>query len=160
RIKRSIRIKIATIKYLSDQEIERLKKIQLVKPYLESKAKEIAEANEKNGADRSMIINGRNLTNVGVFRIYIDEYLKSNPFLHPEMTMMVRQLEPQNDGMPLEIYTFTNDTLWRNYERIMADIFDHILAAVPYFDLEVFESPSSADFKSFLNGISSSPQLN
>jgi miniconductance mechanosensitive channel len=150
RIKRAIRIKISSVKYLSDNDVENLKKIHLINPYLSKVLKELQEENERNHVDRSLLINGRNLTNIGVFRVYIDEYLKHNPYLHPEMTMMVRQLEPKNDGIPLELYTFTNDIKWTNYERIMADIFDHILAAVIYFDLEIFESPSSGDFKSLI----------
>ncbi len=151
RIKRAVRIKIASIKYLSDAQIEELSKIQLITSYMLKMKKEINEENKQNLVDRNLLINGRSLSNIGVFRIYIDNYLKNNPFLHPEMTMMVRQLEPKNDGMPLELYTFTNDTNWVNYENIMANIFDHVLAAAPYFDLEVFETPSSGDLKNIVN---------
>ncbi|MFD1628814.1 mechanosensitive ion channel family protein [Pseudopedobacter beijingensis] len=153
RIKRAIRIKISTIKYLSDEDIHRLKKVSLISDYLNTKKTEIEQNNSERNIDRSVLINGRNLTNIGVFRVYIDEYLKSNPNLHTGMTMIVRQLEPQDDGLPLEIYTFTNDVKWKNYENIMADIFDHIFAAVSYFDLEVFESPASSDFRSMLSKI-------
>lgn len=150
RIKRPIRIKIASIKFLSEEDIIKLKKIHLIESYLEKRHSEITAMNIQNNVNRSLLINGKSLTNIGVFRVYIDEYLKHNPYLHKDMIMMVRQLEPQNDGIPLELYTFTSDTLWKNYERIMADIFDHLLAAVEYFDLEIFEAPSSGDFKSFL----------
>lgn len=150
RIKRPIKIKIASIRYLSESDLMQLSKIQLIADYISKKKQEIEEDNSKKSSDRSLLINGRSLTNIGIFRKYIDAYLKSNPNLHPEMTMMVRQLEPKSDGIPLEIYAFTNDTKWINYENIMADIFDHIMAAASYFDLEIFESPSSGDFKNFL----------
>ena len=151
RIKRAINIKIASIKFLSEEEIEKLKKIKLIEKYLNEKTMEIAEHNIKIQGAKDMLVNGRNLTNIGVFRIYIEEYLKSNKNLNSDFTMMTRQLAPENDGLPLEIYAFTNVVIWKNYEAIMADIFDHLLATVSYFDLEVFESPSSGDFKSLIS---------
>ena len=93
--------------------------------------------------DKSIAINGRNMTNLGVFRKYIETYLESHSAINDEMIMMTRQLEPTTQGIPLEIYAFSSDKRWQNYEYIMADIFDHILAAVPYFDLEVFELPTA-----------------
>lgn len=150
RIKRPIKIKIASIRYLSESDITNLSKIQLITDYVRKMKQEIEEDNFKKSTDRSLLINGRSLTNIGVFRVYIDAYLKNNPHLHADMTMMVRQLEPKSDGIPLEIYAFTNDTKWVNYENIMANIFDHIMAAASYFDLEIFEAPSSGDFKTFV----------
>jgi miniconductance mechanosensitive channel len=160
RIKRPVKIKIASVKYLSEEDMERLSKIQLIAAYLTKMKKEIDADNAENSIDRSLLINGRSLTNIGVFRIYIDAYLKKNPYLHPEMTMMVRQLEPKHDGIPLEIYAFTNDTKWVNYENIMANIFDHILAAANYFDLEIFEAPSSGDLRLFLKKADTAIVLN
>lgn len=151
RIKRAIKIKISSIKFLSEDDVERLKKIKLIEKYLNEKTTEIADYNARIHGTTEMLVNGRNLTNIGVFRIYIDEYLKSNQNLNSDFTMMARQLAPENDGLPLEIYAFTNVVIWKNYEAIMADIFDHLLASVSYFDLEVFESPSSGDFKTLVS---------
>lgn len=148
RIKRSVYIKISSIRYLSAEEVSRLSKIQLLKTYLEERQSEIDQFNQDNEIDKSLLINGRSLTNVGVFRQYIDAYLKTHPKTHKGMTMMVRQLEPTTTGMPIELYLFANSIVWVEYEGIMADIFDHLLAAVKYFDLEVFEMPAADDVRS------------
>ncbi|TPE44487.1 mechanosensitive ion channel family protein [Pontibacter mangrovi] len=147
RIKRSILIKISSIKYLSADDVERLSKIQLIQDYLQERQQQITEHNQAKGIDKSILINGRSLTNVGVFRRYIDAYIAQHEFTHKHMTMMVRQLEPTTTGMPIELYVFTNDVRWDKYESIMADIFDHLLAAVRYFDLEVFEYPAADDMR-------------
>lgn len=107
----------------------------------------IAEHNKKIGADRSVAVNGRNLTNAGLFRQYIEWYLHNHPDTHKDFTMMVRQLAPTSTGMPLELYAFTNTTKWIAYENIMSDIFDHLIAAVPYFDLEIFEIEAGTDIR-------------
>ncbi|MEN8788288.1 MAG: mechanosensitive ion channel family protein, partial [Flavobacteriaceae bacterium] len=143
RIKRALLLKQKSIKYLNGDEIERLKQIQLVSKYLESRTSKIEQYNKQNEIDKSLAINGRNLTNIGVFRNYIQTYLEKHSALNQDMTLMTRQLEPTSQGIPIEIYTFSRDKRWQNYEYIMADIFDHLLAAVPYFDLEIFELPSS-----------------
>ena len=150
RIKRAVLIKQSSIKFLTTKEIENLKKIHLVADYLELKNKEITEHNEKIGADKSVLINGINLTNFGVFRKYLDAYLAQNSLVSKELFSMVRQLAPTSKGIPLEIYCFSSNKQWANYEVIMSDIFDHTIAAIPYFDLEVFEEPTGSDFKSFL----------
>ena len=142
RIKRALIIKQSGIKYLTEVDIERLKEIQLISAYLESRNNKIKEFNERNQIDKSLAINGRNLTNLGVFRKYIQTYLESHSALNQDMTIMTRQLAPTPQGIPIEIYTFSSDQRWKNYEYIMADIFDHVLASVPFFDLEVFELPS------------------
>ena len=142
RIKRALIIKQSGIKYLNESDIERLKKIQLITAYLDSRSQKINSFNQEHEVDKSLAINGRNLTNIGVFRKYIQTYLEKHSALNQEMTLMTRQLEPTSQGIPIEIYTFSADKRWQNYEYIMADIFDHLLAAVPYFDLEVFELPS------------------
>lgn len=149
RIKRALLIKQNSIKFLTTEKIEELKKIHLVKEYLDSKLIEITQYNEKIGADKSVLINGENLTNFGVFRKYIDIYLQQNSFVSKELFSMVRQLAPTSQGIPLEIYCFSSNKQWANYEIIMADIFDHIIAAIPYFDLEIFEEPTGTDFKYF-----------
>lgn len=139
RIKRSILIKAKSIKYLTDSDIERFKGIQLVSDYLNSRQQDIKSSNTKNNIDKSVLINGRNLTNIGVFRKYMQTYVENHSAVNKDMTIMVRQLEPTPQGLPLEIYCFSSDKRWENYEYIMADIFDHALAAVTYFDLEVYE---------------------
>jgi miniconductance mechanosensitive channel len=142
RIKRSIILKAKSIKYLTEDEINKLKGIQLVSDYLETRQKDIINFNRQHNIDKSVLINGRNLTNVGVFRKYMQTYIERHSGVNKEMTIMVRQLEPTPHGLPLEIYCFSSDKRWENYEYIMADIFDHALAAVQYFDLEVFEYPT------------------
>lgn len=142
RIKRALNIKQDSIKYLSENEVESLKKIQLIKPYLETRQKDITDFNTSNSIDKTIPINGRNLTNIGIFRKYVQEYIENHSAINKDMTIMVRQLAPTAEGLPIEIYAFSSDKRWVNYEYIMADIFDHVLAAVPYFDLEIFELPT------------------
>ena len=142
RIKRSIILKAKSIKYLNEDDIAKLKGIQLVSNYLESRQKDISSFNTEHDIDKSVLINGRNMTNVGVFRKYMQTYVEKHSGVNKDMTIMVRQLEPTPHGLPLEIYCFSSDKRWENYEYIMADIFDHALAAVSYFDLEVFEYPT------------------
>jgi miniconductance mechanosensitive channel len=139
RIKRSVIIKVSTIKFLEAEDIEKLKKIQLVSKYIEHKTKEINKYNEAHGADKSVLINGVNLTNFGVFRKYLQTYIENHSAINKDMTLMVRQLEPTPQGIPMEIYAFSKDQKWENYEFIIGDIFDHVLAAVKYFDLEIYE---------------------
>jgi miniconductance mechanosensitive channel len=148
RIKRSILIKQSSVRFLTDEKIEDYKKIQLVKHYIEHRQREILKFNEKTAADKSVLINGRNQTNFGVFRKYVNGYLNENSAVSKELTIMVRQLEPTSKGIPLEIYCFISDKRWENYEAVMADIFDHIIASVPYFDLEIFEEPTGNDLRS------------
>lgn len=139
RIKRSVIIKVSTIKFLTADDIEKLRKIQLVSKYIDSKSKEIIDYNTKHGADKSVLINGINLTNFGVFRKYLQTYVEKHSAINEKMTLMVRQLEPTPQGIPMEIYCFSKDQKWENYEFIIGDIFDHVLAAVKYFDLEIYE---------------------
>ncbi|TQD40260.1 mechanosensitive ion channel family protein [Haloflavibacter putidus] len=146
RIKRAVIVKTSSIHFLTEQKIKELKKIGLIKDYLTNKEQEIEKFNQDNKIDRSLPINGRNLTNFGVFREYLNTYLQKHPKINQEMTVMCRQLEQTPQGIPLEIYAFSKDKVWRNYENIMGDIFDHLLAATPYFDLEIFELPTAKDF--------------
>ncbi|MGI6073029.1 MAG: mechanosensitive ion channel family protein [Fermentimonas sp.] len=143
RLKRSIKIKQGTIKFVSQDELDRYRSIELISDYVNERSKEIDDYNEKNGVDKAMLLNGRNLTNLGLFRQYIYNYLKANPNVHKEMTIMVRQLEPSGQGMPLELYFFTNTTVWGDYENIVSDVFDHVAASAKYFDLEIFEDLSN-----------------
>ncbi|MCB0466143.1 MAG: mechanosensitive ion channel [Aequorivita sp.] len=149
RIKRSIFIKQTSIKFLSTEDIEKLKKIQLIKPYLEHREKEVLKFNRMTEADKDLLINGRNQTNLGVFRHYADAFLNENAAINKELFMMVRHLAPTDKGIPIEIFCFSYDKKWENYEHIQADIFDHLLAAIPYFDLEIFELPTGKDLQQF-----------
>ncbi|QHI35330.1 Miniconductance mechanosensitive channel YbdG [Kordia antarctica] len=139
RIKRAIIIKTHSIHYLSDEEIEELQKIQLVSEYVSQRQKDIEKFNGEHSADKSILINGRNMTNIGVFRKYVESYLEKHPAINEEMMVMSRQLPQTPQGVPLEIYAFSKDKEWKNYEHIMGDIFDHLFAAVPYFNLETYE---------------------
>ena len=139
RIKRSILIKAKSIHYLSDESVEKLKSIQIISSYLEQRKKDIDSFNTTHHIDKSLLINGRNLTNLGVFRKYMQTYIENHSGINKDMFIMVRQLAPTAQGLPLEIYAFSSDKRWENYEYIMSDIFDHALASVPYFELEVFE---------------------
>ena len=150
RIKRSVMIKQNSVKFLTSNELSKLKKIQLVAPYIEYMEKEVKRSNRKHEVDDSLAINGLNQTNLGVFRKYIDAYLYEHPGINKDMFMMVRHLPPTSQGIPIEIFCFSSDKRWENYELIQADLFDHIIAAVPYFNLEIFEEPSSKDITSFL----------
>ena len=147
RIKRALIIKQDSIKFLKKEDLGALKKVELIREYLKSRGTAIDTFNMENKIDKSLLINGKNLTNVGVFRKYIDTYINAHSGINKNMTIMVRQLEPTSQGLPIEIYAFSSDKRWANYEYIMADIFDHLLAAISYFELEVFELPSSSNFK-------------
>jgi len=146
RIKRAIYIKTSSIKFLSEKEIEEFKNIELVKNYIEHRQKDIDESNSVNEVDKSLLLNGRNQTNLGIFRKYLDAYLQGHPAIHKEMLLMVRYLSPTEKGIPVEIYCFSKDKRWENYEHIQAEILDHTIAAVSYFDLELFELPTGKDF--------------
>lgn len=147
RLKRSIIIKQSTIRYIRDEELERFKSIQGIREYIDRKKTEIDQHNEMIHADRSIPLNGRNLTNAGLFRKYASWYVENHPGVHKEKTIMVRQLAPTEIGLPFEFYLFTNTTEWIKYESIAGDIFDHLIASVKYFDLEIFEGPTGSDFR-------------
>lgn len=147
RIKRSLNIKISSIKFCTLEMLERFKKFQLIKDYIEEKNNKIEEYNKENKIDKSYLINGRHLTNIGIFRVYAEAYVKNNPDINLNMTCMVRQLLPTEKGLPIEIYTFSNRQEWVTYEGIMSDMFDHLIAAVPEFELEVFQNPTGTDFR-------------
>ncbi|MCD4817389.1 MAG: mechanosensitive ion channel family protein [Candidatus Cloacimonetes bacterium] len=150
RIKRSINIDISTIKFCDSEMLEKFEKFTYLKKYLKLKKAEIKEYNEKNNVDESQLINGRRLTNIGTFRAYIGEYLKQNTRIDHNLTFLIRQLAPTPLGVPIQVYVFTNDTAWVNYEAIQSDIFDHLLAIVQQFDLKVFQNPSGNDLSRVL----------
>ena len=148
RIKRHVLIKSSSIRFLNENELTNFKKIQLISNYIDHRQDDIKKYNSLNAIDKSLLVNGRNLTNFGLFRKYINEYLLKHPGLNKNMVMMCRQLQSNEYGIPLEIYAFSNDKTWINYEFIMADIFDHIMASVVYFNLELYELPTSKSFES------------
>lgn len=144
RIKRSMLLKQSSFRYIQKDELEKFKKIQSISSYIDERQDEINAHNKAINADRSLQVNGRNLTNIGLFRKYTENYLKNHPNVRNDLTLMVRQLEPSESGLPLEIYCFVNTTVWQEYENIMADIFDHLTSAVRYFDLKIFENLSDS----------------
>ena len=146
RIKRPLMIDQNSVRFLSDQEVDGLDRFALIRPYLESKEAEIAEWNRANPDCASNAVNARRLTNVGTFRAYISAYLKAHPGITNEMTMLVRQLNPSPEGLPIEIYCFTATTAWAAYEDIQSDIFDHLIAILPEFGLRLFQQPTGLDF--------------
>lgn len=143
RIKRSLLIKGSSIKFMNSKELTELKKIKLIQNFLDIKEKEIEDYNSNLDMDKSVLVNGRNLTNLGLFRNYIEMYLDGASVINSEMTVMCRQLSPSPHGIPLEIYAFSKNKEWKDYEHIMSDIFDHLLASLNTFQLELFEFPSS-----------------
>jgi len=152
RIKRSVYIDLSTIKLCTKEMTERYAKIDVIRDYIERKKQEVQCYNEVNSIDDSVLVNGRRLTNVGTFRAYLESYLRAHPMINKSMTLLVRQLAPTEHGLPIEIYVFSSDKDWINYEAIQADIFDHILAVLPEFDLRVFQNPTGGDFKGLAKG--------
>lgn len=150
RIKRSINIDMNSIKFLDDKLKKNLKKLHLIKDYIDEREQIINEFNVKNEIDTSLPVNGRRMTNLGIFRRYLEAYLKNHPNINPDMTFLIRHLQPTEKGIPIEIYIFSKVQKWSDYESVQADIFDHILAAIPWFDLRVFQNPGGEDFRSFL----------
>ena len=146
RIKRSLFIDINSISLCSPETLEKYKKFELISEYIDRKQKEVSEHNQTNNIDTSELINGRSLTNIGTFRAYIEAYLKNNSLIHKEMTFLIRQLDPTEKGLPMQIYVFSNDIDWVRYEGIQSSIFDHLLAVVPEFGLRIFQNPTGKDF--------------
>ncbi len=147
RIMRSIHIDVSSVHFLSQEEIERLHKANLLTDYLAQRQNEIEAYNEQSDLDLSIPLNGRRLTNLGTFRAYLNNFIRNHPKIHHQMIMMVRQLEPTSDGIPIQIYAFTNTTGWVEYEAIQADIFDHVIAIVPEFGLRLHQTPTSYDVR-------------
>jgi len=144
RIKRAINLDITSIRFCDDAMMQKFERFELLKPYLAAKKKELAEYNSHHNTEE--LINGRNLTNIGTLRAYIQAYLHNHPRINNEMTFLIRQLESGASGLPIEIYVFTDEKAWANYEAIQADIFDHILAVVPEFGLKIFQYPTDLGF--------------
>ncbi len=139
RIKRALNIKLDSVHYLTNKELDGLQKIDIISTYLKTRQSDIEVYNTKNSINKDLLLNGKNLTNIGVFRKYLETYIENHSGTNKEMTIMVRQLAPTTQGIPIEIYAFSRDQRWVNYEYIIGDIFDHVLASVTYFDLEIYE---------------------
>jgi len=150
RIKRYVNIDLSSIKFCNNEMLEKFKKFQLISYIIKERQDEIKLYNKTQSVDETTLVNGRRLTNIGVFRTYVESYLKQHPMIHKNMTFLVRQLSPKENGLPIEIYVFCKDTNWSNYEKVQADIFDHILAVVPEFELRVFQEPTGSDFQSIV----------
>ena len=151
RIKRYVNIDLSSIKFCDTEMLERFNKIQLISKNIQDRQAEIKDFNDKNNVDESTFVNGRRLTNIGVFRSYVEAYLMQHPKINNKMTFLIRQLSPRENGLPIEIYVFCKETNWNIYEAVQADIFDHILAVVPEFKLRVFQEPSGFDFQKLSN---------
>ncbi len=147
RIKRAIYIDMSTIRLCDQKMLERFECFELLSDDLRARRAEVERYNEEKGVNTEELINGRRLTNVGIFRVYVAAYLRKHPKIHQDLTFLIRQLAPTPKGLPIEIYVFTNDIEWANYEGIQADIFDHLLAVVPMFELRVFQEPTGADWR-------------
>lgn len=152
RIKRALYINAASIKFVDPDMRERFLSYQLLEDYLVSRQEEIDAFNKKQKVDTSVLINGRRMTNIGVFRNYIENYLRNHKDIRKDMALMVRQLTIEDRGIPIEIYCFTKTTIWTEYEEIQSDIFDHLMAAVAFFDLDIFQQPSGSDMTRMLTG--------
>lgn len=147
RIKRSIYLDMQSFRFLDEDLLRKMFNFRRLRGYLTKKVPELEEWNRSQDEDLSVLVNGRRLTNIGCFRAYVDEYLREHPLINKDLTFLVRQLQPTQNGLPLEIYVFTTDTRWAIYEGIQADIFDHLLTVVPEFGLRIYQSPSSADLR-------------
>jgi len=158
RIKRCIYIDTSSILFCTKEMIEEFRKIHFLMEYVTERVSEIEEYNTRNRINISNKVNGRQLTNIGVFRAYIHQYLKNHPKIHQQMTLIVRQLAPGDNGLPLEIYAFTNDINWTVYESVQSDIFDHIFAVVPLFGLRTFQNPTGHDIAQIENVIKAPPR--
>lgn len=145
RIKRSIFLDVSSVRFCPPEMIEEYKSIQILRDYVERKEAELAEHNQAHGINEDVEVNGRRMTNLGVFRHYLAAYLAGHPMVNSNMTLIVRQLQPTPQGLPLEVYAFTTDKRWARYEDIQSDIFDHIIAALPQFGLRAFQAPSGKD---------------
>lgn len=149
RIKRSVALDMSSVRFLEKDDLARLRRIQFIGEYLDAKAMEVQEWNESEGVDVSSVVNGRRLTNLGTFRAYVKAYLGQVPEIRDDMTFLVRQLAPGPEGLPIEIYVFSGEQRWVQYEDVLGDIFDHLLAVIPEFGLRVYQRPSGSDLVSF-----------
>jgi miniconductance mechanosensitive channel len=147
RIKRAVNIDMSSIRFCDEEMLERFARIQYIAEYIESKKHELEAFNQSTNVDNASLANGRRMTNIGTFRAYVVAYLSNHPMINTDMTFLVRQLPAGQHGLPIEVYVFSKDKVWESYEAIQADIFDHILAVLPEFDLRVYQNPTGADFR-------------
>ncbi len=151
RIKRTLRIDASTVRFLTEQEIEALRRYALLGEYLDGKQQELEESNRQLGELSAIPANRRRLTNIGTFRAYAKAYIERHPEIRQDMIMIVRMMEPHSEGIPIEVYCFSNNTAWVEYERIQGDIFDHLLAILPEFWLRLYQSPAGSDIARLQN---------
>ena len=140
-----LHINMSTVRFVDAEMREKFQKFHLITNYISERQSDIELFNSKNAVDTTSLINGRRMTNLGVFRNYIDAYLKNHPGINQEMTLLVRQMESTQFGVPIEIYCFTSSVKWADYEEAQSDIFDHLFASARHFGLEIFQSPSGSD---------------
>ncbi|MCL3780876.1 mechanosensitive ion channel [Prolixibacteraceae bacterium JC049] len=152
RIKRSLNIDMKSVRFCDDAMLKRFEKYTLIRDYVIEKEKELEDRKQQSSLDSGDVLSSTRQTNLGIFRRYLELYLEAHPMIHNDMTFLVRHLQPTERGLPVEIYVFSKDQQWANYEAIQADIFDHILAVLPEFELRVFQYPSGYDFTKILNG--------
>lgn len=150
RIMRSITLDLNTVRFVDEDLLNRLQKVERIQDYMETRQKEIDQYNYDHGNNKQVLLNGRHMTNIGVFRAYIKNYLEEHPLVSKEQSIMVRQLEPGANGVALQVYCFSSTTVWMEYEQLQSFIFDHLLAAVTTFDLRLFQNPTGSDFSAFL----------
>ena len=153
RIKRSLTLDYSTVKFCDEEMLERFQKFEYIRDYVKDKIAEVKAHNEEKKVDTTYLINGRHLTNLGTFRAYVKAYLENHPQISRDLTFLVRQLDPTPQGIPIQVYVFSKDQVWANYEAIQADIFDHLIAVVPLFDLRIYQQPSGADVRAMFEGI-------
>jgi len=146
RVKRSIHIDINSIKFCTQEMLDRFSRIHYISEYIQSKSDELTQYNNQDQSGMDELVNGRRMTNIGTFRAYIISYLRNHPNVRQDMTLLVRQLQSTDTGLPIQLYFFTNTVDWIDYENIQSDIFDHIMAALNGFDLSVYQSPTGSDF--------------
>lgn len=156
RIKRSLALDMTSVRFLDEELLARLKKVQHIQQYLDEKVAEVQSWNTEKKVDESSLVNGRRLTNLGTFRAYVQSYLREHPQISKTMTFLVRQLPPGPEGVPIELYVFSKEQRWVHYEGIIGDIFDHLLAVLPEFELRVFQTPTGADWRAIGSSASSS----
>jgi miniconductance mechanosensitive channel len=147
RIKRSVYLDMTSVQFCTKEMLDKYRKIQYLDEYITSKDAEIKQHNQSIAADTDIEMNGRHLTNLGIFRAYLQRYLEHHPMLSHDFTLMARQMQPTNLGMPIEIYAFVKTTNWMDYEKTQSDIFDYIISSVNYFDLRLFQNPSWNDYR-------------
>ncbi len=150
RIKRSIELDMNSIKFCTPEMLERFEKVEHVSEYVKKTESEVKAYNEQYHIDNSILVNGRRQTNIGIFRAYLKGYLHHHPKINQDMTFLIRQLQPSEKGLPIEIYVFSKVQAWADYEDIQSDIFDHVLAVIPEFELKVFQNPTGRDFNKLL----------